>query len=252
MNENGGFTSPFKPLTSKRVFEQVADQIRDLIVSGVFKPADKLPPEIELAGHFNVGRTALREALRVLESEGLIYVRQGSEGGSFVAEPDFLTSPKSIIEKLRRGEISAEYLYEVRLSLEPHMLRYVVERITDEDLAAMDKSISESEAPVAEGSSPVTRLSVFHLLIARASKNPFYEMLLGSMINFSVHLLAMGPHRSDYIKSHMDQHREIFECLRERNLEKAQRKLENHIRKVLNNIKTVQQDEKKSPKVVET
>ena len=249
MDEKSEFSSPFKPLTSKRVFEQVADQIRNLIVSGIFKPADKLPPEMELAGHFNVGRTALREALRVLESEGLIYVKQGSEGGSFVAEPDFLTSPKSIIEKMRRGEIGAEYLYEVRLCLEPQMLRYVIDRITDEDLDEMEKSIHDSGAPSGEGVSPVTRLSVFHLLIARASRNPFYEMLLGSMINFSVHMLAMGPHRPEFVKPHLDQHREILACLRERDLEKAQRALTNHIQRVLKNIKAIQSNENALPKV---
>lgn len=239
--------SPFKPLSSKRVFEQIADQIRELIVSGVFKPADKLPPEVELARHFNVGRTALREALRVLESEGLIYVKQGSDGGSFIAEPDSLTSPKSIIERLRRGEIDIKCLYEIRLNLEPRMVRYVIDRMTDEDLEAMEKSITDTEESLRTGNMPFVRFSTFHLLIARASRNPVYEMLLGSMINLSVHFLAMGPHREDYFQSHLLQHRKILECLRARDLERSERALEDHIKGVMRNINDVLNNSRLTP-----
>ena len=247
MNEKSVQASLLKPVVTKRVFEQVADQIRELIVSGVFKPDDKLPPETEMARHFNVGRAALREALRVLEGEGLIYVKQGTNGGSFIAEPNFLNSQKSIIEKLRRGEVDAQCLYEIRLNLEPRMLRYVIDRITDEELDAMEKAIAESEESIAAGSSPITHFSIFHLLVARASKNPLYEMLLGSLINYSVNLLVMGPNRQDFINSHLKQHREIFEYLREKNLKKAQSALEDHLQRVIRNIQTVWEDEKVKP-----
>ena len=62
---------PFKP---KRAFEDISDQIRELIYSGVFKPGDKFPPERELAIQFKTGRMAVREALRMLEQSGFIYI----------------------------------------------------------------------------------------------------------------------------------------------------------------------------------
>src|SRR4030042_3412470 len=77
-------TFPFMPLKSKKIFEQISDQVRRLIFSGVLKPGDKLASEKELANQFQIGRSTVREALRTLEQAGLIYVKQGSDGGTFI------------------------------------------------------------------------------------------------------------------------------------------------------------------------
>jgi len=58
----------FTPLKNPRTFEEVSNRIKKLIFDGVFKPGDKLPPEIEIAQQFNVGRQSIREALRILEA----------------------------------------------------------------------------------------------------------------------------------------------------------------------------------------
>lgn len=72
----------FKPLkTDQKIFQQISDQIRGLILSGVLKPGNKLPSEKELSNQFNTGRMVVREALRTLEESGLIYVKRGSLGG---------------------------------------------------------------------------------------------------------------------------------------------------------------------------
>ena len=68
----------FQKLEPVRVFEQVVQQIRELIVSGELQVGDKLPPEQELERQLSVSRSSIREALRVLEAEGLVEVRRGS------------------------------------------------------------------------------------------------------------------------------------------------------------------------------
>ncbi|MFM8871031.1 MAG: FadR/GntR family transcriptional regulator, partial [Actinomycetota bacterium] len=70
-----------------KTHEAVADTLRRQIVLGRFKVGDRLPTEEELTGHFDVARTTLREALRVLESQGLIEIRRGRNGGPVVTEP---------------------------------------------------------------------------------------------------------------------------------------------------------------------
>ncbi len=64
--------SLFVPFKTKRAFEEIADQIRELIYTGVFKPGHKLPPERELASQFNAGRMVVREALRTLEQADIV------------------------------------------------------------------------------------------------------------------------------------------------------------------------------------
>ncbi len=67
----------FRPAIRRRLHEEVAEQIRDAILDGHFRPGDKLPPERELAAHFGVNRTSVREAIKVLEGLGLVSARQG-------------------------------------------------------------------------------------------------------------------------------------------------------------------------------
>ena len=67
----------FQPIQRRRIHEDVADQLRDAILDGRFAAGTRLPPERELAEEFNVNRTSIREALKVLEGLGLVTVRQG-------------------------------------------------------------------------------------------------------------------------------------------------------------------------------
>jgi GntR family transcriptional regulator, transcriptional repressor for pyruvate dehydrogenase complex len=66
---------------SLRTFEQVANHIRKKILSGALKPGDKLAPERDMAKQFEVGRNAIREALRDLESKGIVRLEKGRGGG---------------------------------------------------------------------------------------------------------------------------------------------------------------------------
>src|SRR5260370_15912541 len=72
----------------QRVYESVAEQIRQAIFSGQIEPGHKLPPERELARQFQTSRVALREALRALEQEGMISIKRGFGRGACVADFD--------------------------------------------------------------------------------------------------------------------------------------------------------------------
>jgi DNA-binding FadR family transcriptional regulator len=71
----------FENLKNKRLFEKIVDQISDAVLSGSLKVGDKLPSEPELAHIFGVSRSAVREALRILELSGLVIIRKGNRGG---------------------------------------------------------------------------------------------------------------------------------------------------------------------------
>ena len=78
----------FDPIPTRRIFEEIADQIRQRIYDGDLKPGDRLPGERDLASQFGVGRMVVREALRTLEEGGLVQIKKGSDGGAFVKEAD--------------------------------------------------------------------------------------------------------------------------------------------------------------------
>ncbi len=72
----------FSPVQNKRVYQQVAEQVQEMILSGALRPGDRLPSERVMAAEFGVSRNSVREAVRAMEILGFVESRQG--GGNFI------------------------------------------------------------------------------------------------------------------------------------------------------------------------
>lgn len=227
-----------KPLSGKRAFELISDQIRDQIYAGKLKPGDKLPSERELAEKFNAGRTAVREGLRFLEQSGLISVKQGSEGGSFVREVDTSIVSKSLIDMIRRSNVTVDQLIEVRMGVERLVLASAMARITKKDLNLLKNNIEEAEA-ILEDAYREKRLpdldlwvetnSEFHSILARATLNPLFEAIVEALSKVLRNFLNHPPLVPKYFRDHIIYHRAVYEAIKEGNLSKAERNLGEHI-----------------------
>src|SRR5438309_10570796 len=90
----------FRPVRIARASDEVVQQVKALIFGGTLGPGDQLPSEKELAVQFGLSRVTVRDALRVLESQGLIAIKVGARGGAFVASPS--TQPVSDRSEERR------------------------------------------------------------------------------------------------------------------------------------------------------
>jgi len=176
----------FTPLKNKKIFEQISDQIRELIFSGVLKPGDRLPSEKELSNQFKTGRTVVREALRTLEQAGLIYVRQGSEGGAFIKDVESTVITRSFSDMIRLGGIPIQHLTEARLGIEKMVLDFALDRITKEDLNLLKMNIEESEKLISEGARATDNHIEFHLLLAKMTKNRVFELILESIMKIVI------------------------------------------------------------------
>jgi len=107
--------------------QQIADELRALIVSGQLGEGDSLGREPELVERFGVSRPSLREALRILEAEGLITVGRGVLGGVFVHEPDQRMTARTAALVLQARNVSLADVYDARSMLEPIAVRVVAE-----------------------------------------------------------------------------------------------------------------------------
>jgi GntR family transcriptional regulator, transcriptional repressor for pyruvate dehydrogenase complex len=129
-------------IRKERVSDQIKSILKQAILNGQFKPGDKFPPEVEIARKYQVSKASAREALREMESEGLIQKKRGVFGGSFVAAPGPEKMVDVVINSYLFGSITAFDLAELRRVLEPGLAGLAAERRTDEDLAAMADCIS--------------------------------------------------------------------------------------------------------------
>ena len=127
-----------EPINSPRIYEEIVRQIRTLISEGRLKSGDRLPPERDLAERFRVSRASVREALRSLESMGLIEIRLGE--GTFVREisVDSLIEPLALVILTQREAVGE--LFEARRLLEPPIAGLAARRSTKEEIQEMERS----------------------------------------------------------------------------------------------------------------
>lgn len=169
----------YQPLERRKVYEQVAEQLLRQIGSRHLRPGDPLPPERELTESFGVGRSSIREALRMLESQGVI---KAANGGAFVvasaANP--LNSSLRLVFTLD-DRAGIHDLFELRRIIDCEAAALAAERRTDAHLDEMDAAIAAMESSLgADGRSEqfIDADLRFHLAVAEATGN---RMLLHSM-----------------------------------------------------------------------
>ena len=144
----------FSPEPVRRPREQVEKQLRDAIMASTFKQGERLPSEPDLAREFQVSRSAIREALRVLVSGGLIAKVPGAGGGSFVQSIDH-DSLKSLLSGsletiMKFGSVSFDEVNDVRRMLEVPAARLAAENRTEEQAAELRRLIKRQEEMFAE------------------------------------------------------------------------------------------------------
>ncbi|MFT4044336.1 MAG: FadR/GntR family transcriptional regulator [Gordonia sp. (in: high G+C Gram-positive bacteria)] len=131
--------------------EQIARRLRREIVRGDVLPGAMLRPERELIAEFGVSRPTLREAFRILESEGLIEVRTGVRGGPQVQVPDLRVAGRQIGFYLQLKQTTLGELLEARAEFEPICVRLLAQRHTDEALAALSGCLDALRELLAQG-----------------------------------------------------------------------------------------------------
>lgn len=233
-----------KKLKPMRIFEQVVQQIRDLIKNGELQPGDKLPTEQELEQQLNVSRSSVREALRVLEFEGLVEVRRGS--GTYVSSNQSLKTKGELTHwLLEQGEMLLDVL-QVRELLEGLSASLCAEKATENDLVRIRQIIEEMEKLNKESMKDCSILddmvrldSTFHLVISEVSDNSIVNEIIGQIIP----AFQEGNKAVIYVSEEIDKtirdHKRILKAIEERDAKKAEKSMRQHISRVRKDVEAI-------------
>jgi len=184
----------FRPIKPPRVSEEVAEQLKRAILSGHFKPGEKLPPERDLAEEFQVSRLAIREALRKLEHIGFIITRQGVTGGAYVTDLTFEYLANAFLDLFLANKISIPELHHVRLLIEPEVARLAALHITPEYSERLREALKIEDLPIPSLSVDIERKQKIHLILAEMSGNRFFEALVRSLLRLTKKVVeAVNP-----------------------------------------------------------
>jgi GntR family transcriptional repressor for pyruvate dehydrogenase complex len=170
---------PPQPIARRKTYELVAERLVGMIGEGGLRPGDVLPTERQLTAGFHVGRSSIREALRMLESQGVI---RGASGGAFVVAEAMNPLESSLRMLFALDERAGLHdLFELRRILECEAAALAAERHTDEHLAQMDAATEAMEAALADDGRDESFIEAdlrFHLALAGATGN---RLVLHSM-----------------------------------------------------------------------
>jgi GntR family transcriptional regulator, transcriptional repressor for pyruvate dehydrogenase complex len=167
---------PPKPMDSRRLYQQVADQIRTVIEESRFAPGTRLPPERELALQLGVSRPSLREALIALEIEGRVEIRMGS-GVYVCAAP-----PTAGEEPVALGESPTE-LMQVRSVIEGAVISQAAARVTRASLERVKACVDAMRQDILRGRAPVDADRRFHVAIAEMTGNSLLARMVGELFD---------------------------------------------------------------------
>lgn len=204
-----------------RLSDRIKAVLKQAIINGELNAGDKLPTEEQLADDLSVSKVTVREALREMETEGLIEKRRGIHGGSFVAEPSCAKIAELVINYIQFGGLTPKQLTEFRLLLEPSMVALASERRTDEDLSVLRNCIAAFEQSLAEGVIDHVLGLKFHQQIADACHNPLISAVTAAIMKVFEEIIPAVPMSLEDVRVDLDFCKRLYECILQRRGQEA-------------------------------
>jgi GntR family transcriptional repressor for pyruvate dehydrogenase complex len=208
-----------QPLSRSTLTQQATEAIKQLILREKLACGARLPSERELSEALVVSRNIVREALSVLEADGVI-TRWGGKG-TFVA--DFERPASEAVARIADHTTEASPVSrDARFALEMGALELIIQRITDAELADLTRIVDAQEAQVHAGARAIKEDIDFHVALLRATKNPILIELAPLVIDGLREGLIRRPQGlRESIDSDLIAHRTIIEALKQRDLERV-------------------------------
>jgi GntR family transcriptional repressor for pyruvate dehydrogenase complex len=212
-------TIPFGEVKSKRLSDEIFQQIKGLIYRGQLKPGDKLPTERDLSKYLKVGRSSLREALIQLSAVGLIEVRK--KDGYFTRSlTEQMVGPlKSFVQDEIRNLID---FIEVRKMLDIWCAREAIRKGSEEDFDRIRQALEEGNN------------INFHISVAEATHNVILQHVVSDMHGLFSTIAFIKRRREEYPKLAALQHKKIYDALVAKNLSAAEEAISEHVDFIIN------------------
>jgi len=218
----------FTPVRQARASGEIVSQIERAIFDGELKTGDRLESERELAERFSVSRITVRDALRVLEARGLVFVKVGASCGAFVTETNVDQVAESISTMILLRRMTLSGVAEARTVVETATCELAAERADAASIKRIEQTVDKGRSVVRE-QAPHTEASMdFHVAVADAAKNELLSATVAAYRDLLVQTLHdMRDVRS--AKTTQKAHEEILDAIRTHDQESARSLMLEHL-----------------------
>lgn len=221
----------FKPIKAKKIYEEIVEQIKDMIARGQLNPGDKLIPERELAERLQVGRSAVREAYRSLEAIGIIEIKPGE--GTFVREMGTKSMTDIMSMAILTGKDTIFELLELRKIVEVEATALAAARRTEGDLRNIRTWLDQMKKDLDSGNLGDLADMKFHFALADAAHNSLLIRLMNSIsetmkkemknVREKLYITPGTPQRL------FEQHQVIYAAILKGNVHEARKAMFDHL-----------------------
>jgi GntR family transcriptional regulator, sialic acid-inducible nan operon repressor len=225
-------TPPFA-IKRQRLFDQVAQHLEAMILSGEVGVGDALPSERELMERFGVGRPAVREALLWLNKKGLISVSAGERAR--VVEPD----PGELLEHLSGAALlfastarGMQQFQQTRLFVEVALAREACRCATAEDLQRLELLLRDNEASAGDTEAFARTDDAFHFGVASLAHNPLIDALYRSVLSVLQDQRHTSLQHADALAAAIRCHTQLYEAIVARDPDRAEQVMRRHLTEV--------------------
>lgn len=213
------------PLHVPPAYSAVVARLRRAIALGIVLPGERIPPERTLAEHLGVSRVTVREALRVLQGEGILTTKRGGSGGSIVTARDLTL--EQLRQELHGTRSQIEDVFEFRLAVEPMAARLAAARRSDVDLERLEQC--QRGLLASEGIDDFRRAdSEFHLTVADASRNAMLRQSIEDARAATFEWFDVGPFRVQR-ESSAAGHAEVIDAIARQQQDEAAAAMAEHL-----------------------
>lgn len=220
-----------KPVKTRRIYEEIVEQIRLLVSEGHVKAGDRLPSERDLAERLQVSRASVREALSALEMMGLLEIRSGE--GTYIKQVniDSVVAPLAWVLSMEKDTVLE--LLEVRKILETQAAVLAAERAESEELSEMRDALEEMKRDLVTGRLGETPDHNFHYAIARGTRNKILIRLMNA-ISDTMHQTLKASRTKLYESEGIPErlyreHADIYQAIEAKSPKEAQNLMLGHL-----------------------
>jgi len=219
----------FRPLKTRRAFEEISAEIKRMIFSGILKPGDRLPAETELGTRFGVSRQTIREAIRRLELAGFIVIQKGASGGPLVVNTILNSISDSFLDAFQMKKMTTDELTKARLEVEKMVLKNALAIIDRDDIVQIREGIAEAKRKLEQGITPFGDDLGFHKQLARATHNCIFVIMVESLMAAVAHFMSFLSIGVEASRRANKGHERILEAIEKGDEAAALEELERHI-----------------------
>lgn len=212
----------FQPVQPVRAYQRIVEQVEEALARGDLAPGQRLPSERELVAQFAVSRSTVREALRVLESNGMVRSRPGDPNGPEILPFSQLALRKQMVRLARVDELTLSELIGFRMIMDGAAIQVASRLRTPGQLAEMEETLIAMRAAIDVDFAAFSEADLaFHDVIARISRNSLIqtcnEVVRGVVLSLISDKIAHAPNSRALMLESLQHHAEVVEAIRSGN-----------------------------------